>query len=193
MRFLLFTLLFHINQTLKPFLSFPASALFKQAKIIHAPSFTIYPLLPVNMAASANVLAIRRSLMRVDKVRIFTKRANPNKLYIDNNSGIFLSAGIVLKFINLGKSRFLKKRLRAWYGYIKALQLLQRKPFVLHFSDLSGKKSILLNKIRSSGTNVAWALIKLFRNQHTFATKRSRRIKRWIRKKYYQLEIGEKR
>jgi hypothetical protein len=40
---------------------------------------------------------------------------------------------------------------------------------------------------------VTWAVIKLFRNQHFLSTKKSRRIKRWIRKKYYQLEIGEKR
>jgi hypothetical protein len=65
------------------------------------------------MALFTNNTAIRLFSKKVDRVYIFTKKTNLNKLYIDNNRGIFLSAGIVLKFINLGKSRFLKKRLRA--------------------------------------------------------------------------------
>lgn len=105
-------MLFYVNSTLKPLISFTGSIVLKKAKIHYAPSFSLYPLLPVNVASTLDNIAAKRFLKKVDKVWVFTKHTNLNKLYIDNNSGIFLSAGIVLKFINLSKSRFLKKRLR---------------------------------------------------------------------------------
>ena len=155
MQVLSFTVIKKIDSALQPFVSFPSAVKFKKANVVFAPSFTIYPLIKVNIASLAKKLAIKNFYKKIDKVHIFTKQKNINKLYVDSNNGLFLSPGIVLRFINLDKSRFLKKRLRTWYGYIKALQLLQRKPFVLFFKDLNGKKTILLNKIRVSGVKVA--------------------------------------
>lgn len=193
MQILLSTLLHHVNVTLRPFLFFPAAVSLKKAEILHAPTFSLYPLMPVNLCSRARANALKHFSRRVDNLHVFTKDKNPNKLFLDNNAGLFLSAGIILKFINLDQSRFLKKRLRTWYGYVKALQLLQKKAFVMYFSDLNGKKSIFLNKVKASNIRVSWLLIKLFRNNHIIRTKKARRIKRWIRKKYYQLEVGEKR
>lgn len=178
MQILLSTLLNYVNATLKPFLFFPAAVILKKAEITHAPAFSLYPLMPVNLSSRARINALKHFARRIDKLHVFTKNRNPNKLFIDNNNGLFLSSGIILKFINLDQSRFLKKRLRTWYGYVKALQLLQKKAFVMYFNDLNGKKSILLNKIKASSIRVSWLLIKLFRNNHKISTKKARRIKR---------------
>jgi hypothetical protein len=89
--------------------------------------------------------------------------------------------------------RFLKKRLKVWHNYVKALKLLQRRPFVAYFKDLNGKKSIFFSKIKSSGIKLKWAFVKLFNSHPQTGIKRTRRIKRWIKKKYYQLGVGERK
>lgn len=89
--------------------------------------------------------------------------------------------------------RFLKKRLKVWHNYVKALKLLQRRPFVAYFKDLNGKKSIFFSKLKSSGIKLKWAFVKLFNSHPQTGTKRTRRIKRWIKKKYYQLGVGERK
>jgi hypothetical protein len=71
--------------------------------------------------------------------------------------------------------------------------MLQTRPFVLHFADLFGKKGIFLSKLSASKVKVMWVFIRLFFTDFRVRTRRSRRIKRWIKKKYYQLGVGEKR
>lgn len=58
------------------------------------------------------LLNIQLRFIFIDQINIFTKQAKPNKLYIDSNKGIFLSSGLILKFLNKDKQRFLKKRLK---------------------------------------------------------------------------------
>lgn len=151
MRVLLSTLLYVVRETIKPLIDFRAAAARKEVSVTHAPSVSVAPLLTVSPAAKTRAYAFRLFPVRVDTLHVFTKRFNPNKLYLDTNTGIFLSSGIVLKFMKQDGQRFLKKRLKVWHNYVKALKLLQRRPFVAYFRDLHGKKSVLFTKMRSGG------------------------------------------
>ena len=186
-------MLSYINSTLRPLLAFNAASTAKTVNIAYLAPVSVITLIPINRASRLKNTSLSQFHKKTERVWVFTKNKNPNKLYVDNNGGVFLSPGIVLRFMNLDKKRFLKKRLRTWYGYIKALKLLQRRYFTLHFSDLYGNKSIFVNKLSKGGIRVSWLFIKLFRNDFSLKTKKSRRIKRWIKKKYYQLEVGEGR
>ena len=146
--------------------------------VAYAPSVTVAPLTALSPASAAKATAFRLFPVRVDVLHVFTKRFNPNKLYIDSNTGIFLSSGIVLRFMKQDGQRFLKKRLKVWHNYVKALKLLQRRPFVAYFKDLVGKKSIFLTKLKSGGVRVKWSFLKLFNSHAGTGLKRSRRIKR---------------
>lgn len=139
------------------------------------------------------LLNIQLRFIFIDQINIFTKQAKPNKLYIDSNKGIFLSSGLILKFLNKDKQRFLKKRLKTWYGFLKALLHLQQQHSIVYFNDLIGKKSMFLAKFAKSRVKFIWLFIKLYSLESILQTKRSRRIKRWIKKKYYQLGVLEKR
>lgn len=141
---------------------------------------------------------LRRSLRRVkpalsERVYIFTKPEKPNKLYVDNNKGLFLSSGIILRFMHQDAQRFLKKRLKTWHNYIKAIRFLQKRRFVAVFNDMFGKKSVIFSKLPRSGIKLFWVFIRIMRLDPYGSSKRTRRIKRWIKKKYYQLGVGERR
>lgn len=178
MQVLLLTMLYNANITLKPLLIFSVAASSKGIIVSHSAPFALATLKPINLASLTKSVALRFFYKRVDRLWVFTRKKNPNKLYVDNNNGVFLTPGIVLKFMNLDQSRFLKKRLRTWYNYIRALKLLQRKPFVLYLNDLNGKKSIFLNKLKSSDIKIAWLFIALFVNSYKLPVKKCRRIKR---------------
>lgn len=141
---------------------------------------------------------LRRSFRRVkpafsERLYVFTKPEKPNKLYVDNNKGLFLSSGIILRFMHQDAQRFLKKRLKTWHSYIKAIRFLQKRRFVLVFRDIFGKKNVILSKLPRSGVKIFWVFIRLMRLSPYGISKKSRRIKRWIKKKYYQLGVGERK
>lgn len=191
MRVLLSTLIQYTRIRLQPLTVFLDSVFKKEIDIKNQGTYIFGPLRPINVASTVRIKSLRAFSRKVDRVWVFTKTNNPNKLYVDSNKGLFLSAGIILKFTNLDQKRFLKKRLRTWHGYVKALGLLQRRAFAMHFSDLYGKKSIFLNKLGKSSVRIAWLHVRLFYNSVSLQVKTSRRIKRWIKKKYYQLGVGE--
>lgn len=150
---LLSTVIDQITSDLRPLLLFSAGAASKELAVQRDFIPAIQSLIPINLKPKTRLLM--RFYKGVDRLWLFTKNPNPNKLYVDNRLNMFLSSGIVLRFMNLKGGRFMKKRLRVWYGYIKAMQLLQTNPFVLNFKDLFGKKTILLSKLRNSGIRVA--------------------------------------
>jgi hypothetical protein len=171
-------LLSTVRDTIRPLIDFQAAAFKKEVSVAYAPSVTVAPLTAVSPFSKTRLNASRLFPVRVDLMYVFTKRFNPNKLYIDTNTGIFLSSGIILKFMKQDGQRFLKKRLKVWHNYVKALKLLQRRPLVAYFKDMSGKKSIFFSKLHSSGVKVKWSFVKLFSSCPNTGIKRSRRIKR---------------
>jgi hypothetical protein len=182
-----------VRESIKPLIDFESAALRKEVGVRFAPSVSVAPLSTLGPSTRVRSYALRLFPVRVDVLKVFTKRLNLNKLYVDSTTGIFLSPGIVLKFMKQDSQRFLKKRLKVWHNYIKALRFLQKRPFVAYFKGLSGKKSIFFNKLKSGGVKIRWAFVKLFSSHACTGTKRTRRIKRWIKKKYYQLGVGERK
>lgn len=112
MQVLLSTLLASVRDTIRPLIDFEAGASRKEVSVTYAPSVTVAPLNVLNTSSSTRVSASRLFPQKIDIMYVFTKRFNPNKLYVDTNSGIFLSSGIVLKFMKQDGQRFLKKRLK---------------------------------------------------------------------------------
>ena len=64
-------------------------------------------------------------------LKIFTKVTNLNKLYMVCNNKVFLSSGIILRFIKASTRRSLKKRMKVWYGYLKAGRLIFKNPLIV--------------------------------------------------------------
>lgn len=129
---------------------------------------------------------------KLDQLFIFTKRFNINKLYIQCNTGFFLSSGILLRFLKQDSERFMKKRFKIWLTYIKALRMLQKRHYLILFKDFFGKKGAFLKKLRKTKVKIGWVFIKL--NQRTFITKTrsKRRIKRWIKKNIIKFKLEKK-
>ncbi len=112
MRVLLSTLLTAVRETIRPLIEFKAAAARKEVAVAYAPSVSVAPLTVVRPASTTRATAFRLFPVRVDILYVFTKRLNPNKLYVDSNKGVFLSSGIVLRFMKQDGQRFLKKRLK---------------------------------------------------------------------------------
>lgn len=141
------------------------------------------------------VLAIHpRFHKKIEWIKFFTKPKNFNKLYVNSNKGIFLSPGIVLRFVKALSKKFLKKKHKCWIGAVHALKILAIHPTIITFDNLFGKKFYLLEKLlkRKTKINIIWIFIKFFYLHFQPNTKPKSRIKRWIKKKYFQLSVNEK-
>ena len=101
-----------VRETIKTLVDFEAATTHKEISVAHAPAVSVAPLTAVNRASTMRATAFRLFPVRIDMLYVFTKRLNPNKLYLDSNTGIFLSAGIVLRFMKQDGSKLLKKRLK---------------------------------------------------------------------------------
>lgn len=139
-----------------------------------------------------NVLSVTpRSLstqtLRSDFVKFFTKQRNPNKLYVVALKNFFLSPGIVLRHYSDPEARHLKKRTKTWVYTITALKKVTTKPWVAEFSDLFGKKEFLLKRLFAQKIPVSWFLFRAFYLTRSGGCKPRRRIKKWVKKKYFRL------
>jgi hypothetical protein len=101
-----------VRETIKPLIDFEAATARKEISVAYAPSVSVAPLTAVNRASTMRATAFRLFPVRIDMLYVFTKRLNPNKLYLDSSTGIFLSSGIVLRFMKQDGQRYLKKRLK---------------------------------------------------------------------------------
>lgn len=133
----------------------------------------------------------KRSRMRLHILKIFTKNTNLNKLYMFCNNLIFFSPGIILRFIKAKDQRSLKKRIKVWYGFVKASIVVFKNPLIVWFDSLVGKKALFLNKFVRSGLTISWVFFKMFYLTYNLNTKKKRRIKRWVKKKYFRLSHNE--
>ena len=124
---------------------------------------------------------------RSDFVKFFTKNRNPNKLYLMASKNFFLSPGIVLRHYSDPEARHLKKRPKTWVYTVTALSKVTSRPWVAEFSDLFGKKEFLLKRLFAQKIPVSWFLFRAFFLTRSPGHKPRRRIKKWVKKKYFRL------
>lgn len=132
--------------------------------------------------------SFQAQLKKSSFVKIFTKATNFNKLFINTSTGFFLSPGIILKQYSDPTARHLKKKTKTWVYTLIALKRITKTPWIMEFHDLFGKKEFLLKRIFSQKITVNWFFLKIFYLPNTGTQKPRRRIKRWIKKKYFQLK-----
>jgi hypothetical protein len=124
---------------------------------------------------------------RSNFVKFFTKARNPNKLYLTADRSFFLSPGIVLRHYSDPEARHLKKRPKTWVYTVTALSKATTRPWVVEFSDLFGKKEFLLKRLFVQKIPTSWFLFRAFFLSRGFGNKPRRRIKKWVKKKYFRL------
>lgn len=112
MQALLPTLLIAIRSVIKSTVSFEAAITRKELNVRYAPIVSLMPVLISDYISTAHISAKKTFPVKLDTLYVFTKRFNPNKLYLESTRGVFLSSGIVLRFMNQDAQRFLKKRLK---------------------------------------------------------------------------------
>jgi hypothetical protein len=135
-------MLINLQNRITPLTHFQYSSIFKKKQI----KFT-KQIISLMLRTNHKIVDSYQNNTTIERLYLFSKYSKPNKLFIDNNTGIFLSSGIILRFMYQAHQRFLKKRLKVWYNFLKALKFLQIKNFILIFKDLNGKKSIFLTKL----------------------------------------------
>lgn len=114
----------------------------------------------------------------------FTKNTNLEKLFVVGFN-MFLSSGIILNFLNT-PYKFLRRRLKTWYGYINAFFKLFPFSSLLYFTNIFGNKYLLMEKIIKNKYKNIFIFIKFFYLNFIFIKKKKKRIKRWVTKKYYR-------
>lgn len=123
-----------------------------------------------------------------DFVKFFTKKRNYNKLFIAASTGFFLSPGIVLRHYSDPEVRHLKKRPKTWVHALTALVKVSHRSWVVELSDLFGKKEFLLRRIFTQKLPVSWFFFRMALLNPIPSLKPKRRIKRWVKKKYFRLD-----
>lgn len=126
-------------------------------------------------------------------IKFFCKRTNQNKLYVWYSRNIFITPGIVVRYANdnYAQLKFLKKRGKTWANTTKALLPLLPSKLTFEFDNLFGKKEILLKRLTKKRFSNCWYIFRLFFLNFAYGKKPKRRIKRWIKKKYYRLSVNE--
>lgn len=118
---------------------------------------------------------------------IFFKKKNINKLYL-NNDYLFLTPGIVLKYNNLLKKN-LKNKSNMWnlffimFTKIKNFTLSWQLHNFFLFNNKIIRLLIKFNLINS------WIFLNFFKQKFIKKYKTVRRIKKWIKKKYFKINI----
>lgn len=126
--------------------------------------------------------------------KFFCKRTNQNKLYSCSSKKLFISPGIIVRYVNGVNGvqlKFLKKKSKTWANTLKILLLFMGQCNVFVFDNLFGKKEILLKRLVKRRALNSWFIFNLFFLNYGYSKKPKRRIKRWIKKKYYRLSINE--
>ena len=172
--------------------SFTGEAKEIKININHSPNFLKARLKCINIS-SQKLKPSKTFSLHPEIINIFTKKKNWNKLYVQGGKGFFLSSGIILRYLKQKEMRCAKKRLKTWYTYLKAIKIIQKKIFIVKFDDLFGKKSLFFDKMCQSKIKIHWFLIRLFYKDYTLPKRGQRRIKRWVKKKYFQFGINEKK
>lgn len=134
---------------------------------------------------------VSKNHAQIELLNVFTKTKNLNKLYLNSNKNLFLSPGIILRFIKALSKKYLKKKHKCWSGAVQAVKLLINSPVIVFFQNLFGKKFFFFEKLLKNNVKIIWVFIQLFYLNYHPQTKPKKRIKRWVKKKYFQLSVNE--
>jgi len=118
---------------------------------------------------------------------LFFKKKNINKLFL-NNEYIFLTPGIVLKFNNLLKKN-LKKKSTLWNLFFLMFTKINNFKFIWKLNNFFLNNFKLIRYIKKYNLLHSWVFINLFKQNFKFKYKTVRRIKKWVKKKYFKINI----
>lgn len=118
---------------------------------------------------------------------LFFKKKNFNKLYL-NNTYILLTPGIVLKFNNLFKKN-LKKKPTLWNLFFLMFTKINNFKFIWKLNNFFLNNFKLIKFIKKYNLLQSWIFINLFKQNFRFKYKTIRRIKKWVKKKYFKINI----
>lgn len=119
--------------------------------------------------------------------KIFFKKKNFNKLYI-NNDYLFLTPGVVLKFNNLFK-KSLKIKTSLWnLFFIMFVKINSFKHIWMINNFFFNLSKILRNLIKFNLVN-SFIYLNFFKKKFFLKKNSIRRIKKWVKKKYFKVVI----
>ena len=118
---------------------------------------------------------------------IFFKKKNINKLYFNNNY-LFLTSGIILKYNNL-YSKKLKNKSNMWNLFFIMFTKLTNFNLVWQLKNFFLFNNKLVRLLLKFNLLNSLIFINLFTQNFIKKYKTIRRIKKWIKKKYFKINI----
>ena len=131
-------------------------------------------------------LISNQMLLNLTITQWFTKKSNIEKVYFVAHK-YFLSAGMVVATLKK-PFKYLKKKLKIWTITARWYAQIFLLPTILWFENLYGYKFSLMKYMLKRKITFAHVFIKLFYLNFNIMQKPKKRIKRWIKKKYFSLE-----
>lgn len=131
-------------------------------------------------------LITNQMLLNLTITKWFSKKSNIEKLYFVAHT-YFLSSGMVVATLKK-PFKFLKKKIKIWAITARWYAQIFLLPTVLWFENLYGYKFALMRYLLKRNVSFAHVFIKLFYLNFTIGKKKKKRIKRWVKKKYFSLE-----
>lgn len=118
---------------------------------------------------------------------IFFKKKNLNKLYLNNNY-LFLTPGIVLKYNNLLKKN-LKNKSNMWNLFFIMFTKIKNFNLCWHLNNFFLFNNKIIRFLKKFNLINSWIFLNLFKQNFIKKYKTIRRIKKWIKKKYFKINI----
>lgn len=118
---------------------------------------------------------------------IFLRKTNLNKLYI-NNIYLFLTPGIVLKYNNLFKKN-LKNKLNIWNLFFIMFTKIKNFTLCWQLTNFFVNNNKIIRLLIKFNLINSWIFINLFKQKFILRYRTVRRIKKWIKKKYFKINF----
>lgn len=119
--------------------------------------------------------------------KVFFKKKNFNKLYV-NNDYLFLTPGIVLKFNNLFKKSF-KIKTNLWNLFFIMFVKIQNFKHIWFLKNFFANLSKILRNLSKFSLLNSFVYLNFFKKTFFFKKNSVRRIKKWVKKKYFKVTI----
>lgn len=123
----------------------------------------------------------------VKQVLWFTKLLNLCKLYVFNKL-YFFSPGMVLKFLKIDAVKF-KRKLKTWISYIDFFKKIKEPYTIIIFKKIFGMFQTLLYIFHKKKLFSFIFFIRTFLLNFIFIKKKKKRIKKWVKKKFYVINM----
>lgn len=119
--------------------------------------------------------------------KIFFKKKNFNKLYL-NNDYLFLTPGIVLKFNNLFKKSF-KIKTNLWNLFFVMFAKITNFKHIWFVKNFFFNLNKIFRNLIKFNLIFSIIYINLFKKIFFFKKNSVRRVKKWVKKKYFKVGI----